>query len=103
MLFSRSLCNFLDVIYLVLSLCDGAHFDACVIVVVDRAKVRPKFLVEYVRSQVVLFLDESQVLSVMSRNSFMHLFKEAFCTLMPIACACDEADKDDIKEDMALE
>ena len=50
-----------DLVQLVLRLRNRVLLDTCVIVLVDTSKICGKFLIEDVRSQVLLALDELQI------------------------------------------
>ena len=69
----RPLHHIFNLFDLVLSLCDRSHLDARVVVVVDSTEVSAELLVENVRFQVILHLNESEVVRIMSSDGLMHL------------------------------
>ena len=97
-----SLCDLLNLIYLVLSFCDGTHLDSCVVVVIDAAEIARELFVENARAKVLLALDELQVVSVVRCDCLVHLIEEALGSLRAITSARHKTNEDDVEKDMAL-
>ena len=81
---SCPLCYLFYFVYLVLSLVYCALLDASVIVCVNTSEVCRKLLVEDIRSQVLLPLNELQVIRVVGRDSLVHLVKESLGSIHTI-------------------
>ena len=70
------LCDLFDFVHLILGLVYCALLDASVIVIVNTSEVCRKLLVEDIRSQVLLPLNELQVIRVVGRNGLVHFVEE---------------------------